>query len=120
MNESFGSGTNQSAGGRSGSIRQPMKAGGLWALNLVLLGVLGVVTLAPGAGAQYGDSQNARPRGEYSVVGGATIGGVSSVVYVIDTANRELVALSWNDSTTTLEGVGYRDLGVDATSDPDR
>ncbi len=92
---------------------------GLIALNLALLGGLGLVTFAPGAVAQLGGPVT-RVRGEYSIVGGASIGGVSSVVYVLDTTNRELIALNWNDSTKSLDGVGYRDLSVDATSDPDR
>ncbi len=120
MNDSYGQESNLTASERSRTGSNPLKARGLWALNLVLLGTLGAVTFAPGATAQFGDAQSNRPRGEYSVVGGASIGGVSSVVYVMDTANRELVALHWNDSTKTLEGVGYRDLGADATSDPDR
>ncbi len=93
---------------------------GLLALNVALLVGLGLVSLAPFAGAQGGAGQGSRALGEYSVVGGATIGGVSSVIYVLDTANRELIALSWNDSTKSLEGVGYRDLSQDSSSDPDR
>jgi hypothetical protein len=92
---------------------------GLIVLNLALLGALSVVTFSPGAGAQMGSQVN-RVRGEYSIVGGASIGGVSSTVYVLDSANRELIALNWNDSTKSLEGVGYRDLNRDSSSDPDR
>lgn len=92
---------------------------GLIALNLALLGGLGFVSVAPGAGAQSGSPIN-RVRGEYAIVGGANIGGVSSVIYVIDTANGELIALNWNDSIKSLEGIGYRDLNIDTTSDPDR
>jgi|GEM_PF-1262207 len=93
---------------------------GLIVLNVVLLAGLGLVTVSPNAGAQLSGQANTRVRGDYSVVGGATIGGVSSVLYVLDTANRELVAMSWNDSTHTLEGIGYRDLNADVLSDPDR
>ena len=96
------------------------RRGGLIVLNVVLLAGLGLVSLSPFAGAQSGMDQTNRARGEYSVVGGATIGGVSSVIYVLDTANRELIALGWNDSTKSLEGVGYRDLSRDSSSDPDR
>lgn len=92
---------------------------GLVALNAVLLAGLAVVTLEPMAGAQMG-TPISRARGEYSVVAGASIGGVSSVIYVLDSANRELIALNWNDSIKSLEGVGYRDLSVDSSSDPDR
>ncbi len=93
---------------------------GLIALNVALLGGLGLVSLAPFADAQGTPGQINRARGDYAVVGGATIGGVSGVIYVLDTANRELIALGWNDSTKSLEGIGYRDLSRDASSDPDR
>jgi hypothetical protein len=95
---------------------------GLVALNLVLLGTLGVVALVPDAGAQSGrgDFQNMRVRGDYALVGGETLGETASTVYVLDSANRELVALRWNDGTKSLEGVGFRDLVRDANSDPDR
>ncbi len=96
------------------------RGGGLIALNVALLGGLGLVSLAPFADAQSATGQTSRARGDYAVVGGATIGGVSGVIYVLDTANRELIALGWNDSTKSLEGIGYRDLSRDASSDPDR
>ncbi len=102
---------------RSGSIGT---GHGLLALNVVLLVGLGLVSFAPFAGAQGGVGQSSRALGEYLVVGGATIGGVSSTIYVLDTANRELIALGWNNSTKSLEGVGYRDLSQDSSSDPDR
>ena len=95
------------------------RAGGLWVLNLVLLVGLGLVTVEPIAWAQSG-SEAGRPRGEYSVVAGETVGGVASVIYVLDTVNREMVALRWNDSVKSLEGIGYRDLSKDAMGDPDR
>lgn len=107
---------------RAGLVPRGKRVGGLVVLNLALLGVLGAVSFSPMADAQSANSANSttRARGEYSIVGGATIGGVSSVIYVLDTINRELIALNWNDSTKSLEGVGYRDLSLDAVSDPDR
>lgn len=95
---------------------------GLVVLNLLLLSVLGAVTLAPGAGAQpmRGEPQSQRVRGDYALVGGMSLGDNAATVYVLDSANRELVALRWNDSTKSLEGVGFRDLVRDANSDPDR
>lgn len=109
------------SGAEHRSARRPGRPG-LVVLNLVLLGVLGAVTLAPGAGAQplRGDTQNPRVRGDYALVGGVSLGDNAATVYVLDSANRELVALRWNDSTKSLEGVGFRDLVRDANSDPDR
>ena len=100
-----------------GSTRKPVR--GLVVLNVVLLFGLGAVTLSGQVDAQS-SSATGRVRGDYSVVGGATLGGVSSMIYVLDSANREMIALSWNDSSKSLDGVGYRDLNLDASSDPDR
>ncbi len=99
--------------------RTRARRSGLVVLNVVLLGVLGVVTVAPRVDAQNVPS-SARVRGDYAVVGGATIGENASTIYVLDSANRELVSLRWNDSAKSLEGVGFRDLVYDVNSDPDR
>ncbi len=101
---------------RAGS--RPRRSG-LVALNLALLAVLGVVTVSPRVGAQMGNPEN-RVRGEYTLVGGEVLGETASTIYVLDSANRELVSLRWNDSTKALEGVGYRDLVRDVNSDPER
>lgn len=92
---------------------------GLVALNIALLCVLGGVTLTAQVGAQP-SNQNMRVRGEYTIVGGSTIGENASTIYVLDSANREVVSLRWNDSTKALEGIGFRDLVRDVNSDPDR
>jgi hypothetical protein len=42
------------------------------------------------------------------------------VIYVLDSANREMVGLRWNDGTKQLEGIGYRDLVEDITQENDR
>ncbi len=101
------------------SLRARPRRSGLVVLNLVLLGVLGVVTIAPRVDAQS-MMQTPRVRGEYTVVGGETLGDTASTIYVLDSANREIVSLRWNDSTKSLEGVGFRDLVRDVNSDPDR
>jgi len=86
-------------------------------VNLVLVGV--VVMLIGGiAGAQSTEAR--RVGGQYTCVGGKTLGGYTNVIYVLDSANREMVALKWNDGTKQLEGVGYRDLVEDITKENDR
>lgn len=101
---------------------RPARRSGLVVLNLVLLSALGAVSIVPRLEAQpvRGDFQNPRVRGEYTIVGGETLGDTSDTIYVLDSANRELVALKWNESTKSLEGIGFRDLVRDANSDPDR
>ncbi|MEZ6243919.1 MAG: hypothetical protein R3B57_12855 [Phycisphaerales bacterium] len=89
----------------------------LVALNACLLVVLALVTAAPRALAQAGVR---RPPGTYAMVGGEPASGNANAVYVLDTANRELIVLRWNNSTNQLEGVGYRDLRADTIAEPSR
>lgn len=89
----------------------------LIALNLALLAALGGVSLAPRAGAQ---NQLDRARGEYTLVGGMISGGNSNAIYVLDAANREMIALVYEQSRRTVQGVGYRDLATDLIVDPQR
>ena len=102
--------------------RPEARAGGrrvLTGVNLLLAGValtMGVVGIA---GAQPGVDTR-RASGQYTCVGGATIGGYTNNIYVLDSANRELVALKWNDGLKQLEGVGYRDLDRDINSENER
>lgn len=86
-------------------------------LNVALAGVLlaGIVGIA---GAQAVAER--RVGGRYSCVGGKTLGGYTNVIYVLDSANREMVALRWNDGLKQLEGIGYRDLVTDITRENDR
>lgn len=71
------------------------------------------------AGAQSGKSSK-RAGGQYICVGGQTIDGYTNVVYVLDSANRELIALRWDESLKQLNGVGYRDLDEDMNKENDR
>lgn len=81
---------------------------GLIALNALLLGALAFVTLSPSAGAQ------ARRNGLYTLVGGTANGQVAGVAFIIDEVNQEMVALSWNEGSRQLTGLGYANLAVDA------
>lgn len=96
----------------------------LIALNMVLLGLLALITLAPGAGAQPGGAGGAggggtapgqRPRahGQYGVVAGRFQGGVEAAMYIVDSANEELLALRWDRSRKAISVLGYRDMAQD-------
>lgn len=95
--------------------RRPRR--GLLALNVALLCLLGAVSLTPRATAQASAS---RPRGTYTLVGGSVTGSNANAVYVLDAANREMVAMMWDDSRRQLIGFGYRDLASDLLADPER
>lgn len=94
----------------------------LIALNVALLLTLGVVTVLAGAdaGAQPVGTPAPRPRGEYTVVSGRYQGGTTNAVYVLDSANQELLALSWDRSRNELEVIGHRKLSDDAQLKPGR
>lgn len=93
----------------------------LLALNVLLVAALVAVTWAPPA-----DAQNAAPpregriRGDYTMVSGRVNVGGASAIYVLDAANREVIALRWDAAKQSLTGVGYRDLDADARSSPGR
>ena len=74
-------------------------------LNALLLVVLGLVTLGPGAKAQA-----VRSRGQYLMVGGKYVLNQAGVAYILDQSNQELVSLSWNDGSKNLFGVGYKSI----------
>lgn len=106
MQDQVASKAAEGAGGM-GSLR------GLIALNLALLAVLALVTFASGpvqAGAQ------ARGRGEYTMVAGGAPGTDAAAVYIVDVANQELIAITYNQQTKQLDGIGYRNLAADAAA----
>lgn len=82
----------------------------LLVINVALLCILAVVTLAPTVSAQ------ARRRGDYTLVGGGANGANSSVVYIIDAANQEMMVTMYDTTNKVLTGVGYRNLARDAAN----
>jgi hypothetical protein len=40
-------------------------------------------------------------------------GSLGSAVYIVDTVNQELIALTYDTSTKRLKGVGHRDIAND-------
>jgi hypothetical protein len=53
-------------------------------------------------------------------VGGELSSGNANGVYVLDSANRELILLRWDNSRNSVEGLGYRDLNTDVNAEPTR
>jgi len=88
----------------------------LIALNVVLLGVLGVVALSPASWAQ----RSTRARGNYTMVSGKIIGGSAHAVYILDGSNQEILAARWNETSKTVDVLGFRDIRADAQSEPGR
>jgi hypothetical protein len=96
-------------------MRSPRRQG-LIALNVTLLTLLAIVTLAPLAQGQGAAQPGARVTGAYTMVGGQIVGGSPSVVYIVDANNNEMVAVRWINNR--LEGIGYRDLAADSKLKP--
>lgn len=96
------------------SARASGRPAGLIALNAALLGALALITLGPGARAQnQGGGQGRRLIGEYTMVGGAAQGVTGNVVYILDSGNMQLIALRWDQTRSSVAGIGFRDLRAD-------
>jgi hypothetical protein len=94
---------------------------GLIAVNVVLLLLLAALTLAPTSVAQRGAAGGGgRARGEYTMLSGKITGSSAHAVYVMDSSNQDLIAVKWNESTKSLDAIGYRDLKEDAQASPGR
>lgn len=81
---------------------------GLIVLNVVLLTLLAAVTFGARADAQM------RQRGDYNMVAGGASGTNSGVVYVVDTVNHQMIAVTFDQTSKTIVGVGARNLARDA------
>ena len=95
---------------------------GLIALNAVLLAGVAFLAWGPLAGAQPGQPGEvaARGRGEYTMVAGKTMSGGAAAVYVVDSANQEIVALRWDQGKQQMIGLGYTNLQRDGRAIPGR
>lgn len=91
---------------------------GLIALNIVLLLLLAALVLAPASVAQR--ATGGRARGEYSMLSGKITGSTAHAVYILDSSNQDLIAVRWNESTKSMDAIGYRDLKEDAQASPGR
>ena len=80
----------------------------LVALNCALLGALALTTFGPAAQGQRSESE--RRRGHYAMVDGEVQGLAASGIFIVDARNRELIALSWDQSRKVLETIGRREF----------
>ena len=89
-----------------------MKRTILWALgalNLILIAALLAPYVRPSeALAQRGGGAGRRP--ELMMIPGEVVGGSSAVVYLVDTANRRLGAISLNAKGNGLDALAPQDL----------
>jgi len=96
---------------------------GLIALNAALVAVLALITLgaerASTASTSEGQPVN-RARGEYTMVAGEIKFGASSGIWIVDSANQEMVAVRWNNGRDTFDGIDYRNLAEDQARRPGR
>ncbi|MEO1534168.1 MAG: hypothetical protein AAFS11_01215 [Planctomycetota bacterium] len=87
----------------------------LIAVNAGLAAVIGITALAP---AQPDAN---RARGDYAIVGGEFLGGGGeNAIYILDATNQDLIAVRWDRTRRALQGIGYRDLSMDAQERPGR
>jgi hypothetical protein len=87
----------------------------LVAVNALLVCAAAAGLVASRAWAQPGGPgfQN-RPRGNYLMVSGRASGVSGNLIYVIDTINREMVALRYQRAAGRLEPIAYRNLTADS------
>jgi hypothetical protein len=84
-------------------------------LNVALLGILALVSIGPGASTGSAQSNAAaRSRGEYTLLSGRVLGATANGIWILDAANQELIALSWDRARDRMEPIGYRNLSDDA------
>ncbi len=94
----------------AGESRRAAGPFGLIVLNVLLLLLLGAVSFSARADAQ-------RPsRGDYTMAAATVNGSASSAVFIVDTANREMIAVTYEPSQRELVGVGYRNLTADTAA----
>lgn len=86
--------------------RRGNSIGGLIALNIVLLTVLGLISFAPTV--QAGGTTSAA--GDYILVGGSINGATSNAVYILDQRSGALLSFLYDRSKKKLEGISARSV----------
>lgn len=93
------------------ATKRPSPVRSLIMLNAALLLALVGVTVVPAA-----DAQQARVRGQHSMISARVQGSTSAGIVIADSNNMELLVTTWDDSRKTLNFVGFRDMRVDAAN----
>lgn len=100
-------------------------------LNLALASALGVAlviraganhqapTVRPGAllesaAMAQAPAPAARPRGQYVLLSGRMQGGSGAAVWVLDSVNQELLAMSWDRTRARFAPLGVRNVNADS------
>lgn len=86
--------------------RRGNSIGGLIALNIVLLTVLGLISFAPSV--QAGGTTSAA--GDYILVGGSINGATSNAIYILDQRSGAMVSFLYDRSKKKLEGIAARSV----------
>lgn len=66
-----------------------------------------------GSVAQAAQPGTLRSRGNYTMVAGRAQGGSTHTIYVFDSANQELLALTWDRNKNDLTPIGLRSIAGD-------
>jgi len=91
--------------------KRPSPVRSLILLNAALLAALAAVSFVPSASANQ-----ARVKGQYSMVTGRVQGSTPDGIFLVDGSNMRLIAATWDVSRRTLDVIGLRDLRADSSS----
>ena len=85
---------------------------GVIALNILFACILAAVTFAPSSDANTTATQR------YIAIPGIVNGMPMGAVYIADTTQQELVAVTYDPNNLVLKNLGYRNLASDAQTVP--
>jgi hypothetical protein len=87
---------------------------GLILLNVMLLCMLAFVTIGTDEPAQASVSDGGR--GEYVAISGTIAGSKTPIIWVVNQASQELIAIQFDAQRDQLVGFGYRNLNNDSVA----
>ena len=93
-----------------GDMTKTTSRRGLIALNVLFLGIFAAVSLVPETVVQTSHA------GHYIAVSSEVNGISSGVIYIMDTARQELVAVTWDHNNNRVAVLGYRNVATDVAN----